>query len=133
MGQKVEQNPEFRILEYPEYFRQLIVAKKLAIDKLIEILNETFLTNSWASTKQIIQLTSMGSYNQRIQEMRDVGILIECRRILGEHYYQLQTDLTKIDWDDIRLRVPDVPIPAKNTPSQSTEKKQPANAQGSLL
>lgn len=59
----------------------------------------------WVSMEKIIHRTSMSSFNQRFQEWRDHGIMIENRMIDSNSEYKLFTHPLDVDKDNFRNKV----------------------------
>jgi len=109
--EEIQVEREFRRMVVTERLRERIVSQPCKIGKLILILEETYLTNSEASTDQIVSLTEgMVSHSQRIGQMKKCGIEIVRNVRGGIHYYQLRRNVAQIDWENYRLRMAETPI-----------------------
>lgn len=105
------------LLVYNEQLKSVVESRPNKIGRLICLLEETYLKNCWASTEQLVLITGMSSFDQRIQEMRKAQIPIECAQEGLIHYYQLQMNPYKIDWSSFRFQVPDTPIEPRPLPA----------------
>lgn len=122
-----------RLLEITQNLIDLCACRKSRIERLREILTDTYLLNCWATNEEVFKLAGIKLSHGIIDRMVTAQIGIICQQSGGAHYYQLQVPPSSIDWEHWRQVARDIPESNSSHPPAEEIPKPKRQKQGKLI